>query len=137
MENVIIIGSGPAAHTAAIYCGRANLNPIMFEGMMAGGIAPGGQLTTTTEVENTAISHDIDLPKSNVLQFILHDATIVTARPSGTEPKIKFYASCRSRPIDESEVDFAELVDLTEIKEEVHNRIERITQEISGLLATP
>jgi thioredoxin reductase (NADPH) len=52
MENVIIIGSGPAAHTAAIYCGRANLNPLMFEGMMAGGIAAGGQLTTTTEVEN-------------------------------------------------------------------------------------
>ncbi len=52
MENVIIIGSGPAAHTAAIYCGRASLNPLMFEGMMAGGIAAGGQLTTTTEVEN-------------------------------------------------------------------------------------
>ncbi|MCK5012692.1 MAG: thioredoxin-disulfide reductase [Candidatus Omnitrophica bacterium] len=52
MENIIIIGSGPAAHTAAIYCGRANLNPLMFEGMMAGGIAAGGQLTTTTEVEN-------------------------------------------------------------------------------------
>ena len=52
MENVIIIGSGPAAHTAAIYCGRAKLNPLMFEGMMAGGIAAGGQLTTTTEVEN-------------------------------------------------------------------------------------
>ncbi|HQP10636.1 MAG TPA: thioredoxin-disulfide reductase [Candidatus Omnitrophota bacterium] len=52
MENVIIIGSGPAAHTAAIYCGRAHLNPLMFEGMMAGGIAAGGQLTTTTEVEN-------------------------------------------------------------------------------------
>ncbi|MEA3227073.1 MAG: thioredoxin-disulfide reductase, partial [Planctomycetota bacterium] len=42
----------PAAHTAAIYCGRANLQPLMFEGMMAGGIAAGGQLTTTTEVEN-------------------------------------------------------------------------------------
>lgn len=52
MENVIIIGSGPAAHTAAIYCGRAKLNPMMFEGMMAGGIAAGGQLTTTTDVEN-------------------------------------------------------------------------------------
>ena len=44
MENVIIVGSGPAAHTAAIYCGRAQLNPILFEGMMAGGIAAGGQL---------------------------------------------------------------------------------------------
>jgi len=52
MQNVIIIGSGPAAHTAAIYAGRANLQPLMFEGLMAGGIAAGGQLTTTTEVEN-------------------------------------------------------------------------------------
>jgi thioredoxin reductase (NADPH) len=51
-EKVVIIGSGPAAHTAAIYAGRANLSPILFEGMMAGGVAPGGQLTTTTDVEN-------------------------------------------------------------------------------------
>ncbi len=51
-ENILIIGSGPAAHTAAIYTGRANLKPLLFEGFLAGGVAAGGQLTTTTEIEN-------------------------------------------------------------------------------------
>ncbi len=48
--NLVIIGSGPAGYTSAIYAARANLNPILFEGFMAG--VAGGLLMTTTEVEN-------------------------------------------------------------------------------------
>lgn len=50
--NIIIIGSGPAGHTAALYLARANLSPLMLEGDSTGDIVSGGLLTTTKIVEN-------------------------------------------------------------------------------------
>lgn len=51
-EKVVIIGSGPAGWTAAIYAARANLNPLLFEGEATQHMIPGGQLMFTTDIEN-------------------------------------------------------------------------------------
>jgi len=67
---------------------------------------------------------NIDLPSSNVLQFILEDDSIVTARPSGTEPKIKFYISCRS----------PKRMDLTEAEALTGGKIKSITQELNDIV---
>ena len=74
-ENIVIIGSGPAGYTAAIYAARANLQPVLITGFSSGGI-PGGQLMTTTDVENFPGFPDgilgpelMDLMKSQALRW--------------------------------------------------------------------
>lgn len=64
---------------------------------------------TTKNPVDGSTELNIHLPSSNVLQFVLEDGSLVTARPSGTEPKIKFYASCRSALGDNPEAAQAEL----------------------------
>lgn len=76
-ENLIIIGSGPAGLTAAIYAARANIKPLLFEGFMEGGI-PGGQLMITTIIENyPGFHHGIKGPElmSNMRQQAGHYGT--------------------------------------------------------------
>ena len=78
--------------------------------------------STTTDVQSGKTEKDIELPASNVLQFILSDGSIVTARPSGTEPKIKFYASCRGTAGAE----------LGEARREVGRRLDEIQKTIDS-----
>jgi phosphoglucomutase len=70
--------------------------------------------------------HDpVDFPKSDVLQFYLKDGTVVSARPSGTEPKIKFYASCCSEVGAEG---------LPAAKQAVAQKLEAIKQDIKKVI---
>jgi thioredoxin reductase (NADPH) len=94
MHNVIIIGSGPAGYTAAIYTARANLSPVILASEPKGMQMPGGQLMFTTEVENfpgfpegIAGPDLMDLMKKQVLRFgteiIEEDAEEVDFKPGG------------------------------------------------------
>ena len=70
-------------------------------------------------------ARELDLPKSNVLQFVLDDSSIISVRPSGTEPKIKFYASVRTEPVQ----------DLSAAEKEVDKKLAKIRAEIEELVS--
>jgi len=86
------------------------------------------QASTTTVLAESGkndVSHDIDLPASNVLQFLLTDDTIVTVRPSGTEPKIKFYASACTNPG----------TPLAQARTEMGAKMKAVEEEIDSIIA--
>ncbi len=79
---------------------------------------------TTRILETGEVDTDIDLPASNVIQFVLSDGSLVTARPSGTEPKIKFYASICGEPGQA----------LDEAKKSVAAKIKAIESDIMSMI---
>ncbi len=79
---------------------------------------------TTFDPSAGTTEKNINLPSSNVIQFILEDESVVTARPSGTEPKIKFYASCRSE----------KGMELNQAMDVVAKKIEAISAELNGMM---
>ena len=103
-----VIGSGPAAHTAAIYLSRAELKPVLYEGMLANGTAAGGQLTTTTDVENypgfpKGISGPelMDSMREQSERFGTEILTETIARVDLSKPPYKLWTEYSDGPEDE------------------------------------
>jgi phosphoglucomutase len=97
--------------------------PAVFAGQEVVAVKDYKSGATTTNKTRT-VKKDINLPASNVLQFLLADGSKITARPSGTEPKIKFYISCRG-PAG---------TPLAAVKEDVKRETEAIGAQIKALI---
>jgi phosphoglucomutase len=89
----------------------------------------GSKVTTVLDYDSstrtdilTGTTYPLDFPKSNVLQYLTEDGSKISARPSGTEPKIKFYFSVRT------DLEKADDFDITESK--LHDKIESIIEEL-------
>ena len=80
--KLLILGSGPAGYTAAIYAARANLKPVMITGMQQG-----GQLTTTTEVDNWPGDVDGVQGPDLMTRMLNHAERFATGRWMGSSPK--------------------------------------------------
>ena len=78
----------------------------------------------TTRLADGTTKKDIDLPAADVVQFVLEDGSTVTVRPSGTEPKIKFYASCRA----------AQGLPLEVARTEVEAKVKAINAALDGMI---
>jgi phosphoglucomutase len=78
----------------------------------------------TTRGADGSVKKDIDLPGSDVVQFVLEDGSTVTVRPSGTEPKIKFYASCRAE----------KGLSLEAAKAKVADKVKAINEALDGMI---
>ena len=103
--KILIIGSGPAGYTAAIYAARANMNPVMYEGLQ-----PGGQLTTTTEVDNFPGYPD-GISGTKLMEDIKNQATrFGTDIRSGFATKVDFSSRPFKVIIDEEKTILAQSV---------------------------